>query len=37
VREKDRKVLIFGTFWVTAAVAITTAFLAVAVFSADWS
>jgi len=37
VREKDRKVLLLGTLWVTAAVAITVAFLAIAVFSADWS
>jgi hypothetical protein len=36
VREKDRKLLILGISWVTAAVAIMIAFLAIAVFSLDW-
>jgi hypothetical protein len=36
VREKDRKLLIFGVVWITAAVAIMVAFLATAVFSLDW-
>jgi hypothetical protein len=36
VREKDRKLLILGTLWVTAAVAISVAFLAIGVFSVDW-
>jgi len=36
VREKDSKILIFGVLWVTAAIAISVAFLAIAVFSIDW-
>jgi hypothetical protein len=36
VREKDRKLLIYGVLWVTAAVAIMVAFLATAVFELDW-
>jgi hypothetical protein len=36
VREKDRRLLITGAVWVTAAVAIMVAFLATAVFSLDW-
>jgi uncharacterized protein involved in exopolysaccharide biosynthesis len=36
VREKDRKLLIFGVAWVTGAVAVMVAFLATAVFSLDW-
>jgi hypothetical protein len=36
VREKDRKLLIYGVLWVTAAVTIMVAFLATAVFELDW-
>jgi hypothetical protein len=33
VREKDRKVLVFGVAWVTGAVAVMVAFLAIGVFT----
>jgi hypothetical protein len=36
VREKDKRVMVFGILWVTAAVTITVAFLSIAVFSVDW-
>jgi hypothetical protein len=37
VREKDRRLVVVGAIWVTGAVTIMVAFLAVAVFSLDWS